>query len=85
MRDSMETLSERVSVRERGRGKCGGRELERRKRKTGTDGKINKENEKRERCVTADDDVLFLSLVILGGERWRKKGSSIRVMELLQC
>lgn len=66
-RDSMETLSERVSVRERavgGKFRGGARE----KKKRGTDGKKSKENEKRERCVTPDDNVVFFVL----GERKRR-------------
>lgn len=67
MRDSMETLSEAVSVRERKRkvqrekdGKKG--------REKGTDGKEeSSEGEERKRCVTSDDNVLCLSPVNLGG------------------
>lgn len=67
VRDSMETLSEAVSVRERKRkvqrekdGKKG--------REKGTDGeKESSEGEERKRCVTSDDNALCLSPVILGG------------------
>lgn len=67
VRDSMETLSEAVSVRERKRkvqrekdGKKG--------REKGTDGKKeSSEGEERKRCVTSDDNALCLSPVILGG------------------
>lgn len=54
MRDSMETLSGRVSVREesvRERvGKSG--------TQTGTDGKREQGEEKKEGCVTPDDNVM---------------------------
>lgn len=56
-RDSMETLSERVSVRNRER--VWRRELERRRGKEEQMEKKSKEVEKRERCVTPDDDAAF--------------------------
>lgn len=55
-RDSMETLSERVSVRGRRRRKCSRGELGRWGRRRGRDGMKRQENENRERCVTPGGD-----------------------------
>lgn len=72
-RDSMETLSERVSVRERAVGrKFRGGERERKKREEQMERRA-----KRERCVTPDDNVVFLSSVRGRGEQKQDDATAV--------